>query len=377
MGEEKRAFTFHGSSPQTPGMTTSTAPGGLTPLVGDGRHDLAAGLARWQGTDRGRRAVAEAVRAWADAASALADVLAAAPLRALAPDAAADPDAEGAAVRALARTRWLAGLAQAPVRAVYTEGAPGPVDIEPHGDLVAVLDVLEAPSGLDLDVPAAAVFGLLPAVRSDTEDGPFLQSGDELLAAGAVVFGTATCLLLTVRDGTDVFVRDPRSSRWLLAERGVATPAESSEFAVDASNARHWRPGVQTYVKDLVSGSGGPRERDYTMRWTGSYVAEANRIIRRGGVLVDPSDARPGHEQGRLGLLCQANPLALLCEQAGGQATNGVDRVLSIAPTSLDQRVPMVLGSSSKVERVRRYVTDPQTKHEQSPLFSSRGLFRD
>jgi len=156
----------------------------------------------------------------------------------------------------------------------------------------------------------------------------------------------------------------------------VTLPAESPEYAINASNARHWHPGIRSYVNDLVSGTAGPRQRDFNMRWLASLVAEAYRILCRGGIYLYPADARPGYEHGRIRVVYEANPIAFVCEQAGGAATDGRTAILDLVPADLHQRTPLVFGSRGKVERVRRHLDNPLTQHEESPLFSNRGLFR-
>ncbi len=148
------------------------------------------------------------------------------------------------------------------------------------------------------------------------------------------------------------------------------------EYAINASNYRFWPRAIRTYIDDLVAGADGPRGKDFNMRWVASMVAEATRIMVRGGVYIYPRDSRKGYENGRLRLVYEANPIALVFEQAGGGATDGVNRILDIMPTSLHQRVPLVFGSADKVQRIARYHTDAPSSRETSPLFSERGLFR-
>jgi len=153
-------------------------------------------------------------------------------------------------------------------------------------------------------------------------------------------------------------------------------PAGKAEYAINASNYRHWDEAVRLYIDDCLSGAEGPRERNFNMRWIASLVAEAFRIFARGGIFLYPRDDRPGYQHGRLRLVYEANPIALLVEQAGGAATDGEHRILDIAPQQLHQRVPLVFGARDKVERVARYHREPHAIGERSPLFGRRGLFR-
>src|SRR5690606_25445702 len=130
---------------------------------------------------------------------------------------------------------------------------------------------------------------------------------------------------------------------------------DTSEFAINASNQRHWEPPVQRYVAELLAGREGPRGRDFNMRWVASMVADVHRILTRGGIFLYPVDAKCRDRGGRLRLLYEANPMAFIVEQAGGAASTGRQRLLEVAPQALHQRIPVVLGSRNEVERVAQY----------------------
>jgi fructose-1,6-bisphosphatase I len=132
-------------------------------------------------------------------------------------------------------------------------------------------------------------------------------------------------------------------------------PADTREYAINASNSRHWYEPVQKYVNELIEGKDGPRKEDFNMRWIASMVADVHRILSRGGVFMYPADKRTPDRPGKLRLLYEANPMAFIVEQAGGAATDGEQRILDIVPTNLHQRVPVFLGSKNEVERVTRY----------------------
>jgi len=132
-------------------------------------------------------------------------------------------------------------------------------------------------------------------------------------------------------------------------------PAQTKEFAINASNARHWHPPVTRYVDELLAGGTGPRGKEFNMRWIASMVADVHRILNRGGIFMYPADAREPDKPGKLRLMYEANPMAFLVEQAGGAATNGHERILDITPGKLHERVSVVLGSKNEVERVTAY----------------------
>ncbi|MFN6980164.1 MAG: fructose-bisphosphatase class I, partial [Gemmobacter sp.] len=136
---------------------------------------------------------------------------------------------------------------------------------------------------------------------------------------------------------------------------------------------RVWSRPIRAYVDDLVAGEDGPRGRNFNMRWVASLVAETHRILMRGGIFLYPADSRRGYEHGRLRMVYECAPIAMLVEQAGGSATDGRTRILDLVPEGLHARSPFVFGSAEKVARVAAYHDLPET--ETSPLFGKRGLF--
>jgi fructose-1,6-bisphosphatase I len=133
---------------------------------------------------------------------------------------------------------------------------------------------------------------------------------------------------------------------------------------------------MRAYFDDCLMGAEGPLCRDHNMRWIASLVAEAYRILVRGGVFLYPADRRQGYGTGWLRLIYEANPISFLIEQAGGKATSCVNRILDIQPKELHVRTPFVFGSRGVVERISRYHTNPDFSAERSPLFARRGLIR-
>lgn len=144
------------------------------------------------------------------------------------------------------------------------------------------------------------------------------------------MYGPQTVLALTVGNGTQIFTLDRETRTYRLTTRNVAIPAEAEEYAINASNARHWDDPIRIYIHDCENGANGPRGHDFNMRWTGSPVADIYRILTRGGIYLYPGDRRKGFHQGRIRLIYEANPLAWIVEQAGGRATTGRERVLDV-----------------------------------------------
>jgi fructose-1,6-bisphosphatase I len=252
--------------------------------------------------------------------------------------------------------------------------------VYPRGDYLLVFDPLDGSSNLDVNVTVGTIFSVLRApAGGDPTAAAFLQPGSEQLAAGFALYGPASMIVLTLGAGVHGFTLDPEIGAYTLTHPDMRIPAETREFAINASNERFWEPPVRHYVDECIQGTGGERGVDFNMRWVASLVAEVHRILVRGGVFMYPRDAKDPSKPGRLRLLYEANPMAMLVEQAGGVASTGRERILDVVPTSLHQRVPLILGSRSEVERLCRY-HEAYDRGEQlafaTPLFNRRSLFR-
>jgi fructose-1,6-bisphosphatase I len=218
---------------------------------------------------------------------------------------------------------------------------------------------------------------VLPALAQGVDMSSFLQAGQAQLAAGFALYGPFTSLVLTVGSGTQIFTLQRSTGKFLLTTHALDIPAATREYSINSSNYRHWDESIRTYVDDCMRGRDGPRGKDFNMRWTASPVADVFRLLTRGGIFLYPSDLRDNYSMGRLRLVYEANPLGWIIEQAGGAASNGLDRILDIVPTGLHQRTPFIAGSRTEVEYVVRLHHDPHGLGERSPLFGRRGLFRN
>jgi fructose-1,6-bisphosphatase I len=272
---------------------------------------------------------------------------------------------------------FLDALQEAPVAAFASEENETAVTLNEGEPFAVAVDPLDGSSNIDTNAPIGTIFAIRPMAGggNGSAAAPFLRPGTEQLAAGFVIYGPKTCLVLTLGQGTQIFTLDRRAERFVLTCPAVRIPERRREYAINASNYRHWDIAIQTYVDDLVAGVAGPRGADFNMRWIASLVAEAFRILNRGGVFLDPADRRPGYGAGRLRLLYEAHPLAMVIEQAGGGAIDGFTRILDVVPRDLHQRTPLIFGSADKVARVGGYYVDPPSTSERSPLFGRRGLF--
>jgi len=216
------------------------------------------------------------------------------------------------------------------------------------GGLIVACDPLDGSSNIGVNVSVGTIFSVLSAAGGE------LQPGRAQLAAGFFVYGPQTTLLISVGAGTASFRMDA-DGVFRLIDGQVSIPETASEFAVNASNRRHWPPAVQQYIDECLAGSEGSRSRDFNMRWVASLVAETWRVTCRGGVFLYMDDARPGYEAGRLRLVYEAAPVAMLVEQAGGLASDGRMPILDVIPSELHQRVPLVFGAVEEVRRLEAH----------------------
>jgi len=250
-----------------------------------------------------------------------------------------------------------------------------------RGKYLLVFDPLDGSSNIDVNVAVGSIFSILraatPGEDARTED--FLQPGTRQVAAGYAIYGPSTMLVLTVGDGVAGFTFDPVLGDFFLTHPELRIPQATCEFAINASNARFWEPPVRRYVDECLAGRSGPRDADFNMRWIASMVAEAHRILMRGGVFLYPRDRKDPAKPGRLRLLYECNPIGMIVEQAGGRASTGERPVLDVIPKSLHQRIGFVFGSRDEVERIERYHAEPAPPRDEDselPLFHARSLFR-
>lgn len=269
-------------------------------------------------------------------------------------------------------------LEAAPVAWLGSEEMEHPLAIAEDGAVVVAVDPLDGSSNIDTNAPVGTIFSILPMPQASVTDplAAFLRQGIEQVAAGYVIYGPHVALVLTMGEGTQCFILDRSRGEFVLHRERVEIPTQTSEYAINASNYRHWDDPVRQYVADCLQGEEGPRGLNFNTRWLGSMVGDAYRIMARGGIYLYPADAREGYARGRLRLLYEANPIAWLVEQAGGAATDGATRTLEILPTDLHQRVPLVFGSRVEVERIRDVYIAARFEGENSPLFGPRSLFR-
>lgn len=249
----------------------------------------------------------------------------------------------------------------------------------PRGKYLLVFDPLDGSSNIEANVSVGSIFSILraPNPSADPTEADFLQPGTEQVAAGYAIYGPSTMLVLTVGSGVVGFTLDPEIGEFLLTHPDLRVSETTREFAINTSNSRFWEAPVKRYVEECLAGATGPRGQDFNMRWIASLVAEAHRVLIRGGVFLYPRDHKDPTKAGRLRLLYECNPIGMIIEQAGGRASTGETPILNVAPTSLHQRIGFVFGSRREVELIEEYyATMPLDEDSETPLFNTRGLFR-
>lgn len=224
-----------------------------------------------------------------------------------------------------------------------------------NGQYLVLFDPLDGSSNIDINMCVGTIFSILPAKNAVTQAEDFMQVGTQQVAAGYVLYGPSTMMALTVGAGTVFFTFNPETQQFLLTSENIQVAEETKEYAINASNQRHWEAPVKRYIEELQAGKTSVREKDFNMRWVACMVGDIHRILCRSGIFLYPYDTKDPKKAGRLRLMYEANPMSMLVEQAGGASTTGRVRILEIQPTELHQRVPVVIGSKNEVDLVTHY----------------------
>jgi fructose-1,6-bisphosphatase len=285
--------------------------------------------------------------------------------------------ADGIVSRHLAGCAHVAGWASEE----HERQQPSP-EFASKGRYLVVYDPLDGSSNIEANISIGTIFSILPHIYRGVAptDSSYMQPGRAQIAAGYVLYGPATMMVLSCGHGVLMFALDKRGmsegqpARWVLTQDQVRIAPGTREFAINASNQRFWEKPIQRYIAECVAGESGPRMKDFNMRWVASMVAEVHRIMTRGGVFMYPRDTREPRKPGRLRLMYEAAPMAMLVEQAGGKATNGTSVLLDLIPDTLHQRVPVILGSRDEIDRIVSYHADPH-ENVSWQLFKTRSLF--
>jgi fructose-1,6-bisphosphatase I len=241
-------------------------------------------------------------------------------------------------------------LAEPAVRALASEEEEKIVPADPNGRYLVAFDPLDGSSNIDINSMVGTIFsiydvpGATPVAEAD-----FLRPGRQQVAAGYVLYGPSVMLVLTAGQGVQMYTLDQHLGDFLLTVDRVAIAADTKEFAINMSNQRFWGEPMRAYIANLLIGKDGPRGKDFNMRWVAAMVADVHRILCRGGLFAYPWDRREPDKPGKLRLMYEANPMALLVEKAGGEAWTDSEKILDMQPTKIHQRVPVILGSANEV----------------------------
>ncbi len=226
-------------------------------------------------------------------------------------------------------------------------------DNRPKGDYLLVFDPLDGSSNIDVNVNIGTIFSIMKKTsdRNYVTLEDFLQKGSTQVAAGYFIYGPSTILVYTTGQGVDGFTLDPSVGEFLLSHPSIKIPETGKVYSVNEAYTSYWDDNVKATVNYFKSPD-NERGKPYTSRYIGSLVADFHRNLFYGGIFMYPADHKdPAKPHGKLRLLCEAAPLALVVEQAGGAATDGSRRILDIKASALHERVPLFIGSKRDVEK--------------------------
>lgn len=225
------------------------------------------------------------------------------------------------------------------------------------GKYIVAMDPLDGSSNIDVNVSVGTIFSIY---RRKTKNGPaevndFLQFGSDQVAAGYIVYGSSTMLVYTTGNGVNGFTLDPSIGEFCLSHPNMRIPKGGNIYSVNQGNFVHFPEGVKRYIKNLQIDD-KTSKKPYTLRYIGSLVSDFHRNLIKGGIYIYPTTlASP---KGKLRLMYEANPMAMIIEQAGGKATDGFQDILEIEPTDIHQRVPLFVGSEAMVEESMRFMRE-------------------
>lgn len=227
-----------------------------------------------------------------------------------------------------------------------------------RGDYILIFDPLDGSSNIDVNINVGTIFSILRRKSPSGKDitlEDMLQPGVEQLAAGYFLYGPSTMLIYTTGDGVHGFTLDPSVGEFLLSHPNLRIPENGKIYSVNEGNQMYWDEPTQKLVRHLRS-SNNERGKPCSLRYVGSLVADFHRTLFYGGIFLYPMDwKKPDNPQGKLRLLCEASPLSMIAEQAGGMSVDGCRRIMEIQPEELHQRVPLFIGSKNDVQKIVDY----------------------
>lgn len=226
----------------------------------------------------------------------------------------------------------------------------------PKGDYILIFDPLDGSSNIDVNVSIGTIFSIhrtTKELKGEVCLSEVLKKGAEQVAAGYFIYGSSTMMVYTTGDGVHGFTLDPSVGEFLLSHPDIKTPEQGKIYSVNESYWHYWDESTKEVVRYFKSPD-NELGKPLTLRYIGSLVADFHRNLLKGGIFMYPMDHRdPRKPSGKLRLMCEAAPLAMVIEQAGGMATDGVNPIMDIEPQELHQRVPLFIGSSKDIRKVR------------------------
>jgi fructose-1,6-bisphosphatase I len=226
------------------------------------------------------------------------------------------------------------------------------------GKYVLLFDPLDGSSNIDVNVSIGTIFSVYKRISKDGKPGTLedcLQEGYKQVAAGYIVYGSSTILVYTAGHGVHGFTLDPAFGEFLLSHPNMKIPEKGRIYSINEGNYKYWDDGLKKYIKYLQDAD-NRGVKPYTSRYIGSMVADVHRNLIYGGIYMYPADKRSPN--GKLRLMYECNPMALIIEAAGGRAIDGNQRILDVQPNSLHQRIPIFIGSKDDVDMVEKFLKE-------------------
>jgi len=333
-------------------------------------------LDAWAGSDADRQAIGALIGAIAATGVNLSSLIATCE-----PDSEAGvdilPDGHEPAhqsIATLAHELFASALSGLPVSLLVSAESDEAQVIDAQARYAVAIDPLDGAANLETNQSTGSIFSIL---EMDAGELVGTHPGKHQKAAGFLHYGPQTRLILSCGEGTHQFLLDPASAQFHHLTQPLAIPSGKYEFAINTANYRYWDSNLRHFIDDCVAGEEGALGQNFNMRWSGALVAEAFRILLRGGVFLYPGDARPNYRNGRLRLLYHALPLAMIIEQAGGAASDGNEPILAMRLSALHARVPLIFGCRERVAEVIDYISGVALDSGHHPLFLNRGLLRN
>ncbi len=237
----------------------------------------------------------------------------------------------------------------------HAEAIPLKMNHGEDGKYIVLLDPLDGSSNIDVNVSVGTIFSIyrLPDGIDEADPDAALQTGTEQVAAGYVVYGSSTMLVYTTGDGVNGFTLDPSIGEFLLSHPNIRIPKSGTIYSINEGHYNSWEDGLKrciSWMQEHDPASGRP----YATRYIGSFVSDFHRNLLKGGIYIYP--ATKSNLEGKLRLMYEANPMAMIVEQAGGRASDGKQRILEVTPRTLHQRTPLYIGSDETVRLVEDFL---------------------